>query len=69
MLDAMVGHDPMDPLSFESMHGSYVVASERNIGPVRIAFSEDMNMTAVDPRVSKVFRHTVGRLREKPLHR
>lgn len=51
MLDAMAGHDPEDPLSYDRPAQTYRQAAERPTWPGRIGFSLDLGFSPLDPRV------------------
>ncbi len=56
MLDAMVGHQPGDPLSFEPPAGSYRAAAEAPRLPRRVAVSVDLGITHCDPEIAEMTR-------------
>jgi amidase len=62
MLDAMVGQNPADPLSFAAPETSFLDAARSGWRPARIAYSADLGITPVDPEVRAVTRAAADRL-------
>ncbi|GMG81935.1 amidase family protein [Paralimibaculum aggregatum] len=55
LLDAMAGPHPAEPLSqAEAGPGAYRRAAETPVLPQRVAFSPDLGLTPVDPRVADI---------------
>ncbi|MGE0255954.1 MAG: amidase [Alphaproteobacteria bacterium] len=53
-LDAMCGHTPEDPLSFEAPATSFQFAVDAPLAPRRVAFSPDLGIGPVDPEVAAI---------------
>jgi len=62
MLDSMVGHDIGDPLSFNSKTGCFIESLKKDLNPISIAVSEDLNLVPVDSEVRKVFKTAIKKL-------
>ena len=62
MLDSMVGHDIGDPLSFKSKTGYFIESLKKDLKPISIAVSEDLNLVPVDSKVRKVFKTAINNL-------
>ena len=62
MLDSMVGHDIGDPLSFKSKTGSFIEYLKKDLNPVSISVSEDLNLVPVASEVRKVFKTATKKL-------
>ena len=62
MLDSMVGHDIGDPLSFKSKKGCFIESLKKDLNPISIAVSEDLNLVPVDSEVRKVFKTATNKL-------
>ena len=62
MLDSMVGHDIGDPLSFKSKKGCFIESLKKDLNPISIAVSEDLNLVPVDSEVRKVFKTAIKKL-------
>lgn len=56
MLDAMVGHDPHDPLTAHRTPASFRTAVELQSTLERVAFSPDLGFLPVDPTVRRLTR-------------
>lgn len=64
MLDAMVGHDPADPISFPHDGTSFLHHAERPSQPRRVAYSADLGgLVPVEDRVRDAFERAIARLR------
>lgn len=73
LLDAMTGRDARVPLTLDAPHGgnaggdaspSFHAAAETCTPPRRVAFSPDLGITPVDPRVEACCRNAISRLAE-----
>ena len=53
-LDAMSGHDPRDPLTYNEPSISYRTAAERCELPKRVAYSPNLGFAPVDPHVKEI---------------
>jgi amidase len=62
MLDAMAGPHPEDPLSLPASSRSFLAAARLPELPGRIAWSDDLGVTPVEPEVRAVCRAAVERL-------
>jgi amidase len=65
MLDAMVGLDPRDPLSFEPPPGPYLKAALTPAVPRRIGYSPDLGFLPVDPEVEAICAAAARRFAER----
>jgi amidase len=65
MLDAMVGHDTRDPLSYPPPARSFQDAVAAPALPRRVAFSPDLGALPVDPEVAGICAAAAGRLAER----
>jgi amidase len=63
-LDAMSGDDSRDPLSKPRPATSFLASVRSHWRPRRIAYSEDLGITPVDPRVARVTRRAAQQLSE-----
>jgi amidase len=61
-LDAMTGDDRRDPISKPRPAISFLDAALSRRKPLRIAFSEDLGITPVDPRIRHVLRGAIQKL-------
>ena len=64
MLDALVGSELEDPLSFDHSGPTFVDALEDIDLPKRIAFSEDLGIVPMDAEVSQICRGASDRFVE-----
>ncbi|MBL8589384.1 MAG: amidase [Methylobacteriaceae bacterium] len=64
LLDAMAGEEPGDPLSKPRPQTSFLAATRAGWRPKRVAFSPDLGVTPVDPRVVEITRRAAHRLAE-----
>lgn len=64
MLDAMVGYDPVDPVSLPAPQESFLEAAQAGTLPKRVAVSADLGITPVDPATRAVLAAAVGKMRE-----
>ena len=62
MLDAMVGHDRNDPLSYESTTGSFLEAARIDYVPKSVAFSEDLGVVPVEDNIRYGFRNAMEKI-------
>ena len=62
LLDAMTGSHPEDPLALDAPARSFRDAAASPKLPARIAFSEDLGLTPVDPEVRRLCRSAAERL-------
>ena len=60
MLDAGVGYQPDDPLSFDQSQISFVAQLTQGDGPTRGAFSTDLGIVPMDPEVAAICRAGMG---------
>ncbi len=60
MLDAMVGEHPEDPISLPARARNYREAAEQATAPKRVAWSADLGIAPLDPRVRAVCEKAVG---------
>ncbi len=60
-LDAMCGHDPRDPLTFDRPAGSFFDAGMSPAAPRRVGFSADLGITPVDAEVVEICTAAVRR--------
>lgn len=63
MLDAMVGHQPGDPLSFPPAGPSYQAGLDQDAGPLRVGVSTDLGITHCDSEIAGLIR-AAGRVFE-----
>ncbi|OYV01630.1 MAG: amidase [Burkholderiales bacterium PBB5] len=61
MLDASIGHDARDALSYEATPAA-VAAGPVDLSTLRIGFTEDFGVCAVDPAVRRAFQRRVQAL-------
>ena len=54
MLDAMCGQHPLDPLSLEAPPRPFAEAAASPALPARVAYSADLDVFPVDPRIAKL---------------
>jgi amidase len=64
MLDAMCGHEPGDPLSFPTPETFFSDAIDNAELPESIAWSLDLGITPVDPRVRLTFESAIAKLED-----
>lgn len=64
MLDAEVGFDPDDPLSFDDPGTSFVAALEENGLPLRVAFSPDLGIVPMGREIAQICQSAAGRFTE-----
>jgi amidase len=65
MLDAMAGHEPQDPLTFDAPALPFAEAVERPPRLRRVAFSADLGgITPVEPEIAAICRAAASRLAE-----
>jgi amidase len=63
-LDAMAGYDRIWPVSFPAPQVPYLETARRDAGPVRVAYTPDLNgFAAVTSEIDTVLRQALGRLR------
>jgi len=62
MLDAMVGKNIGDPLSFENPKGSFLEYLKADYSPRSVCVSEDLDIVPVDKEIRNVFRGCVKKL-------
>jgi len=62
MLDAMCGHEPLAPLSLPAPEKSFRSFVAKPKLPESIAFSYDLGITPVDPRVKQVFTRALEQI-------
>jgi amidase len=62
MLDAMCGHEPMDPLSAPASGTSFLAAARTPCLPRSIAYSFDLGITPVDNRTRQVFKQALEKI-------
>ena len=60
MLDAAVGYQPDDPLSFDQSQMSFVAQLTQGDGPKRVAFSPDLGIVPMGPEVAAICRSGMG---------
>jgi amidase len=63
MLDAMVGYDPMDPISLPAPQDSFLAAAQAGSLPKRVAVSADFGITPVDPATRAVLAAAIDKMR------
>ena len=59
MLDAMVGHDIGDPLSYHPSESKFVKSIKEDYLPLSVAVSEDLGIVPVDQDVRNTFRSAI----------
>ncbi|HLG84775.1 MAG TPA: amidase family protein [Bradyrhizobium sp.] len=64
LLDAMSGEHPADPLSLPALPTSFLSAARSGAKPKRIAYSQDLGITPVDPEVAAITRKAAERFAE-----
>jgi amidase len=64
LLDAMSGEQPADPLSLPRLPASFLSAARSGFRPKRVAYSEDLGITSVDPEVAAITRKAALRFAE-----
>ena len=64
MLDAGCGHEPDDPLSFESRPNAFVGALQESGLPKRVAFSRDLGIVPMEPEIAEISGAATGRFAE-----
>ena len=62
LLDAMAGDDPRDPLSKPRPATSFLDAARHGVKPLRVAYSQDLGITPVDPEIAAITRRAALRL-------
>jgi amidase len=62
LFDAMLGEHPGDPLSLPAPASSFQTAAASGWRPRRVAYSEDLGITPVDPEVAAITRAAAGKL-------
>jgi amidase len=65
MLDAMVGHDVRDPLSYPPPTQSFQDAVKAPVLPRRVAFTPDLGALPVDPEIAAICAAAAHRLVER----
>lgn len=64
MMDASVGYQADDPLSFDQSHVSFVAQLTAGDAPTRVAFSPDLGIVPMEPEVAQIcgaaMRHFTG---------
>jgi amidase len=65
MFDAMVGHDPRDPLSIAPPAESFQAAVAHPVAPRRVAFTPDLGALPVDPEVAAICASAARRFAER----
>jgi len=63
MLDAMVGYDPMDPISLPAPSESFLEAARAGQLPKRVAVTADFGITPVEPATRAVLAAAVEKMR------
>ncbi len=61
-LDAMVGRDPLDPISLEAPSDAFQTAITATGRKRRVAYSPDLGVSPVDPDVAELCARAVGKL-------
>lgn len=61
-LDAMVGHEIGDPISFPRLESSYLDACQSSFAANKVAFSADLGITPVDPAIRAAFDLVINKL-------
>ena len=64
LLDAMCGPDSREPLSLAKPGTLFQDAAAQRTKPVRVAFSQDLGITPVDPEVANICRRAAARFEE-----
>lgn len=64
MLDAMIGQHPCDPLSLPKRAASFLSAARSGKRPRRVAYSNDLGITPVEPQVAAITRTAADRFEE-----
>ena len=64
MLDAMAGDDRRDPWSKPRPATSFLDAARHGVKPLRVAYSQDLGITPVDPEIADITRRAALRLGE-----
>ena len=59
-LDTMSGYHPHDPLSYPAPANPYMHSIKNPIAPKKIAYSSDLGITHVDPKIDSVCREAAG---------
>ena len=59
-LDAMSGYHPHDPLSYPAPSSTYLHSISNPVAPKKVAYSTDLGITKVDPKVDEVCREVVA---------
>lgn len=54
--DAMCGYDPREPLSLDAPATPFAEAAARRERPIRVAYSDTLGITPVDPEVAEICR-------------
>ncbi len=62
MLDAMCGHEPLDPLSIPKPETTFLRAASRPALPKSIAYSLTLGITPVDAQVEQVFMRAMEKI-------
>ncbi len=63
LMAAQVGMDGCDPLSYPVDARAFAVSESRDLGSLRVAYTEDFGVCAVDKPIRKVFRDKIDALR------
>jgi amidase len=64
LFDAMVGEEPLDPVSLPHDGTSYLDAARSGWKPARVAVSRDLGITPVDPEVAAIVEKAARRFEE-----
>ena len=64
MLDVMAGPHPLDPFSLPEPEVEYAAATRRSVEGVSVAYSPDLGIYPVDPRVRETVDDAVGAFEE-----
>lgn len=56
MLDAQIGHHPMDPMSLPRPRASFLNSVDNPVKPAKIAFTPNLGVAPIDPEVEKICR-------------
>ena len=67
VLNALSGYDPRDPYSLDE-DVDFLPATRRGIRGMRIAYSPDLDVFPVDPRIAQVVREAVDAFKEAGAH-
>ena len=62
MLDAMVGHDIGDPLSYPCIENSFLEELDTEYKPLSVAVSEDLGIVPVEGEVRNAFRAAIRKI-------